>query len=66
VIGSGRHGPDPEKVRDVERLQAPKTKPDLRKILGFFTYFSMYPPNFACIAQPLSDMTSKTKPNVLE
>ena len=66
VIGSGRHGPDPEKIRAVERLQAPKTKSDLRKILGFFSYFRMYLPNFECIARPLTDLTSKNKPNVLK
>ena len=26
----------------------------------------MYLPNFACIARPLTDLTSKNKPNVLE
>jgi len=66
VIRSGKHAPDPLKVKAVECLQTPKTKSDLRKILGFFSYFRAYLPNFASVARPLTDLTSKSKPNVLE
>jgi len=66
VIGSGRHGPDPEKVKSVARILTPKTKSDLRKILGFFSYFRLYLPNFAQIARPLTDMTGKQKSNILD
>jgi len=66
VIGSGKHGPDPEKVQAIECLQTPKTKSDLRKVLGFFSYFRMYLSDFALVARPLTDLTGKSKPNVLE
>ena len=57
-MGSGMHGPDPEKVKAVNEILTPKTKSDLRKILGFFSYFRSYIPNYAHIAQPLTELTT--------
>ena len=66
VIGSGRHGPDPEKLKTVEQIREPRTKSDLRKILGFFSYFRKYLCDFARIARPFTDLTCKNVPNVLD
>jgi len=63
VIGSGRHGPDPEKVATVERLRAPTTKKGIRQILGFFSYFRSYIDGFADTARSLTDLTRKHVPN---
>jgi len=57
-MGSGMHGPDPEKIRAVDEIRTPKTKSDLRKILGFFSYFRSYIPDYAHIAQPLTELTT--------
>ena len=63
VIGSGLHGPDPEKVACVESIKPPLTKKEVRQLLGFFSYFRTYISNFAEIAHPLTDLTRKQVPN---
>ncbi|XP_070390966.1 uncharacterized protein [Dermacentor albipictus] len=39
VVGSGTHSPDPDRVSAIFKLQAPKTKRDLRSVLGLFNYY---------------------------
>ena len=63
VIGSGMHGPDPDKVSCVEGMKPPTTKKEVRQILGFFGFFRSYISNFAGIAQPLTELTKKHVPN---
>ena len=43
----------------VKNMKVPKTKKQVRQILGFFSYFRDYIPNFSAIAKPLTDLTSK-------
>jgi hypothetical protein len=57
-MGSGKHGLDLEKVKAVDEILTPRTKSDLRKILGFFSYFRSYIPDYAHIAQPLTELTT--------
>jgi RNase H-like domain found in reverse transcriptase len=47
----------------VYALRAAETKKQLRQILGFFSFFRDYLPNFAEIARPLTDLTVKRVPN---
>jgi hypothetical protein len=63
VIGSGKHGPDPEKVATVERMPTPTTKKGIRQVLGFFSYFRSYLDSFAETARPLTELTKKHVPN---
>jgi len=42
VIGSGKRFSDTEKIKVVKEMNAPKTKTELRQILGFFLYFRAY------------------------
>ena len=63
TIGSGQHGPDPNKVACVESMKTPVTKKEVRQILGFFSYFRTYIEKFAEISKPLSDLTRKQVPN---
>jgi len=42
VIGSGMHGPDPNKVSCVESMKPPVTKNEVRQVLGFFGFFRLY------------------------
>ena len=65
VIGSGRHGPDPEKVSVVSSMKRPTTKKEVRQMLGFFSYFRTYIQDFALIAYPLTELTKKHQPNVV-
>jgi len=57
MIGSGRHRPDPEKVRAVEHYRLVRLSLIIERSRNFFSYFRMYLPNFACIARPLTDLT---------
>ena len=59
IIGSGQQLADPEKLQVVEEMSPPKTKRELRRILGFFSYFREHIQNFAAVAKPLTDLTTK-------
>ena len=63
IIGSGTRRADPEKVAAVKDMNAPQTKTELRRALGFFSYFREHIPDFAAIAKPLTDLTSKRVPS---
>jgi len=47
----------------VKDMQVPETKKQVRMLMGFFSYFLDYIPNFAEIAQPLTYLTEKRVPN---
>jgi hypothetical protein len=59
VIGSGYRRADPEKVTAIKQLKQPETKKQVRQLLGLFSFFREYIPNFAHIAKPLTDLTLK-------
>ena len=63
IIGSGIRRPDDEKVATVKDMQCPETKKQVRRLIGFFSYFRDYIPGFAEIAQPLTELTGKRVPN---
>ena len=44
-------------------MKVPGTKKQVRRIIGFFSYFRDYIPNFAEIAKPLTDLTGKRVSN---
>ena len=62
VIGSGRHRPDERKLATVMDLSRPITKRDVRRVLGFFSYFRAYIPNAADLTHVLSNLVAKNKP----
>ena len=39
IIGSGKRFTDPEKLQLVQEMKPPTTKTELKRILGFFSYF---------------------------
>jgi len=59
IIGSGKQFADPEKLQVVREMEPPKTKKELRRILGFFSHFRGHVQDFARVAIPLTDLTSK-------
>lgn len=63
MVGSGEHGPDPEKLKVIENLKRPSNKKELRSVLGLFNYYREYVPNFAEIAIPLTELTKNSVPN---
>ena len=65
ILGSRRHGLDPSKVEAVSGLKRPVTKKQVRQLLGLFGYFRSYVPMYSKIAKPLTDLTVKSKPNIV-
>ena len=59
ILGSGKHGPDPDKVACVENMKAPTTTKEVRQVLGFFSYFRSYIKDFAETAKPLTELTKR-------
>ena len=59
LIGSGKRRADPEKVASVQNLKVPENKTQVRQVLGFFSWFRDYIPDFATHAKPLTDLTAK-------
>ena len=62
VVGSGWRRADSEKVDTIKSLRVPETKRQVKQILGLFSYFREYIQDFAKIAKPLTDLTSKRVP----
>jgi hypothetical protein len=63
LVGSGTHSPDPEKVEAIKNLLPPKTKKDVRSLLGLMSYYRAYVPSFSQISHPLSELTKRRSPN---
>ena len=59
IIASGNILADPRKISLVEGMKSPKTQGEVRRMLGFFGYFRDQIPNYAEIAKPLIDLTTK-------
>ncbi|GBO34333.1 Retrovirus-related Pol polyprotein from transposon 297 [Araneus ventricosus] len=66
IIGSGKHLPDPDKVKVMRKLEAPRTKTQLRSLLGLMNYYRNYIPKYADIAHPLTALTKKRAPEIFE
>jgi len=66
VIGSGRIEPDPRKLECIGDIQPPKTKKEVRSIIGFFSYFRTFIPGLAETAHALTSLTQKNMPNKVE
>ena len=61
VIRSGRHRPDEHKLATPTDLSRPVTKRDVRRVLGFFSYFRAFIPNAADLTHVLSNLVTKDK-----
>ncbi|XP_040062301.1 uncharacterized protein LOC120837151 [Ixodes scapularis] len=65
VVGSGTHGPDPEKIAAIEGLAPPQTKKELRSLLGLCGYYREYVRSYAEVAGPLTALTKRGIPNLI-
>jgi len=63
--GQGPTDPIPSGWKVWPRWNPPRTKKELRKLLGAIWYYREYIPHYSAIAQPLTDLTKKGVPNVL-
>jgi len=62
VIGSGKIAPDPVKIGRIGDIQPPITKKEVRRVIGFFSYFRNFIPNLAETARVITDLTQKDVP----
>ena len=51
--------PDPEKVRTVHKMPAPKTSTQLQNFLGLVTYLSPFIPSLSSFTSPLHELLKK-------
>ena len=49
----------------MSELERPVTMKQVRQLLGLFGYFRSYAPMYSGIAKPLTDLTVKSKPNIV-
>ena len=63
VVGSGKIEPDPVKIATVSSLQPPTTKKEVRRLIGFFSYFRNFIPSLAETARVITDLTQKSVSN---
>jgi hypothetical protein len=63
VIGSGLIEPDPVKIATVSSIKPPTTKREVRRLIGFFSYFRSFIPSLAEKSRILTDLTQNSVPN---
>ncbi|GFW24720.1 retrovirus-related Pol polyprotein from transposon 17.6 [Trichonephila clavipes] len=63
IIGSGKHESDPEKTAVINNLPVPKTKKELRSVLGLCNYYREYIPKYSELVYPLTELTKKRVPD---
>lgn len=61
-IGNGKKWPEDDKVQKIRSAKPPKTKKELRSILGTTNFYRGYISKYAEIAAPLTDKTKKHEP----
>lgn len=66
VVGDGRVQPTKDKVNAVQDSPRPITKKDVRSFLGLSGYYRRFISNYASITAPLSDLTKKGCPTIVE
>jgi transposase InsO family protein len=59
IVGKGTIKPDPDKVRAVQDMAAPKTPTELKGFLGLANYYRRFIHGFAMIARPLYELLKK-------
>lgn len=57
---------DPRRLDAIAAIPRPTTKRELKRLLGALGYYREYIPQFALIAKPLTDLTSKKSSSVIE
>nr|VZI35612.1 unnamed protein product [Spirometra erinaceieuropaei] len=58
---TGRH-PDPENIRAIQRMPAPKNASQLRSFLGLISYYSAFLPSLHDVRAPLNRLLQKDAP----
>jgi len=58
--------PVPSKVQAIQDAERPRTKKAVRSFLGVVGFYRKFIPNFSAIAVPLTDLTKKGQPNIIQ
>ena len=66
VIGGGTHQPDPEKLQAISNLIFPKTKKQMKSLLGLINYYRAYVEHLSDHIKPLTEMVKRNKPVMLQ
>jgi len=66
LVGSGMKRADPQRLSAIAAISRPTTKRELRRLLGALGYCREYIPQFAMIAKPLTDLTTKKASNLID
>ena len=56
ILTKGGMEPDPNKIRAMKEMPAPKNKDELQTLLGMYNYLSRYIPGLSTLNQPLRDL----------
>ena len=59
-MGSGKIFADPDKLAVMDKMCPPKTKTELKRLLGFFGFFRDHIRNYAEVSRPLTELTELT------
>ena len=63
IVSQGVLKPKDGKISKILSLNVPKTKKEIRSLLGVLSYYRKFVPNFAAISAPLSGLTRKGLPD---
>ncbi len=66
IVGEGCVRPEEAKVKAMKDVRLPTTKKHLRTFLRLTGYYRRFIPDYAIIASPLSDLTRKLAPNLVQ
>ncbi|KAL8615815.1 hypothetical protein ACOMHN_048523 [Nucella lapillus] len=66
VVGENTKQPEKSKIEWMLSSARPKSKTEVRSLLGLIGFYREFVPNFAAITSPLSDLTKKGQPPVVQ
>ncbi|KAL8624277.1 hypothetical protein ACOMHN_034000 [Nucella lapillus] len=66
VVGENTKQPEKSKIEQMLSSARPKSKTEVRSLLGLIGFYREFVPNFAAITSPLSDLTKKGQPPVVQ
>ncbi|MGH0149802.1 UNVERIFIED_CONTAM: hypothetical protein FKN15_016115 [Acipenser sinensis] len=66
LMGNGRVRPVVTKIQALVDAAIPKTKTQVRSLLGLAGYYRRFIPEYATVVNPLVDLTKKSAPNLIK
>ena len=63
VVGEGKLKPLPQTITKILNVEVPRTKKQVRSLLGLISYYGKFIPHLSSIVAPFSDLTVKGMPD---